>query len=62
MCIRDSGWWAWRFFREHGRQVTTDPYRIAGIATRTEVVRTASEKALLRRAEHLTLTRQSAAC
>ena len=47
------GWWAWRFFREHGRQVTTDPYRIAGIATRTEVVRTASEKALLRRAEHL---------
>jgi type IV secretion system protein VirD4 len=47
------GWWAWRFFREHGRQAKTDPYRIAGIATRTEVARAASEKALLRRAEHL---------
>ncbi|CEI28262.1 Putative uncharacterized protein [Propionibacterium freudenreichii] len=47
------GWWAWRFFREHGRQVKADPYRIAGIATRIEVNKAASEKALLRRAAHL---------
>ncbi|MFK4763022.1 type IV secretory system conjugative DNA transfer family protein [Microbacterium sp. ZW T5_45] len=48
-----AGWWAWRLLRDHGRQVKTDPYRIAGIATRTEVARAASEKALLRRAGHL---------
>ncbi|MGF3057257.1 type IV secretory system conjugative DNA transfer family protein [Microbacterium sp. YY-01] len=47
------GWWVWRLLREHGRQVKTDPYRIAGIATRAEVARAASEKALLRRAGHL---------
>jgi type IV secretory pathway TraG/TraD family ATPase VirD4 len=47
------GWWAWRLLRDHGRQTKTDPYRIAGIATRTEVARAASEKALLRRAGHL---------
>lgn len=57
------GWWVWRFFREHGRRVTADPYRIAGIATRTEVAHAASEKALLRRAEHLrpSLTKPRAA-
>ncbi|WP_347125354.1 type IV secretory system conjugative DNA transfer family protein [Microbacterium sp. SY138] len=48
-----AGWWVWRVVRDHGRQVKTDPYRIAGIATRTEVARAASEKALLRRAGHL---------
>ncbi|MFL0368384.1 TraM recognition domain-containing protein [Micrococcus luteus] len=48
-----AGWWTWRFFREHGRQVNTDPYRIAGIATRNEVAKAASEAALLRRAGHL---------
>ncbi|WP_372967006.1 type IV secretory system conjugative DNA transfer family protein [Microbacterium sp.] len=48
-----AGWWVWRAVRDHGRQVKTDPYRIAGIATRTEVARAASEKALLRRAGHL---------
>lgn len=48
-----AGWWAWRFFREHGRRVKTDPYRIAGIATRSEVAKAASEAALLRRAGHL---------
>ncbi|AYF99307.1 type IV secretory system conjugative DNA transfer family protein [Protaetiibacter intestinalis] len=48
-----AGWWAWRFFREHGRHVKTDPYRIAGIATRSEVAKAASEAALLRRAGHL---------
>ncbi len=48
-----AAWWAWRFFREHGRRVKTDPYRIAGIATRSEVAKAASEAALLRRAGHL---------
>lgn len=48
-----AGWWTWRFFREHGRQVNTDPYRIAGIATRNEVAKADSEAALLRRAGHL---------
>lgn len=48
-----AGWWVRRLLRDHGRQVKTDPYRIAGIATRTEVARAASEKALLRRAGHL---------
>ncbi|APZ34184.1 type VI secretion protein [Microbacterium aurum] len=48
-----AGWWGWRLLRDHGRQVKTDPYRIAGIATRTEVARAGSEKALLHRAGHL---------
>ncbi len=48
-----AGWWVWRLLRDHGRQVKTDPHRIAGIATRTEVARAGSEKALLRRAGHL---------
>ncbi|QBE49687.1 type IV secretory system conjugative DNA transfer family protein [Leucobacter triazinivorans] len=47
------GWWVWRFFREHSRQARVDPYRIVGIATRTDVTTTASEKALLRRAGQL---------
>jgi type IV secretion system protein VirD4 len=44
------GWWVWRVVREHGRQIKNDPYRIVGIATRAEVAKAASEKALLRRA------------
>ncbi|MFT3888999.1 MAG: TraM recognition domain-containing protein [Arachnia sp.] len=48
-----TGWWVWHLIREHGRQVKTDPYRIAGIATRSEVAASASEPALLRRAKHL---------
>jgi type IV secretory pathway TraG/TraD family ATPase VirD4 len=48
-----AGWWVWRLLRDHGRQAKTDPYRIAGIATRTEVARAGSEKALLHRAGHL---------
>lgn len=48
-----AGWWAWRLMRDHGRQAKTDPYRIAGIATRTDVSKAASETALLRRARHL---------
>lgn len=48
-----SVWWVWRLVREHGRQTTTDPYRIAGVATRREVAKAATETALLHRAAHL---------
>lgn len=47
------GWWIWSVLREHARQVKVAPYRIAGIATRSEVAATASDRALLRRAAHL---------
>jgi len=43
-------WWVWSLIRDHGRRTRTDPNRIAGTATRTEVTRTASDTALLRRA------------
>ncbi|MFT4082111.1 MAG: TraM recognition domain-containing protein [Nocardioides sp.] len=46
-------WWVWRLVRDHGRQTSTDPYRIAGVATRSEVAKAASEPALLHRAAHL---------
>ncbi len=46
-------WWVWRLVRDHGRRTSTDPYRIAGVATRSEVAKTASEHALLHRAAHL---------
>lgn len=47
------GWSVWRLVREHGRASKSDPYRIAGIATRADVVRNASAKALLRRGSQL---------
>lgn len=47
------GWSVWRLMREHGRASKSDPYRIAGIATRADVVRNASAKALLRRGSQL---------
>ena len=53
LAVSGAGWWGWRFFREYGRQVKTDPCRIAGIATRAEVAKAASEKALLRSVRHL---------
>lgn len=46
-------WWVWQAMREHGRQTKVDPYRIVGIASRTDVHSAASEKALLRRAHQL---------
>ena len=48
-----AGWWVWRTFREHTRRTKIDPYRIVGIATRTDVATAASEKALLRRGRQL---------
>ncbi|KDA06155.1 type VI secretion protein [Microbacterium sp. CH12i] len=53
VAVGSAGWWVWRFFREHSRQTKVDPYRIVGIATRTDVTTAASEKALLRRAGQL---------
>ncbi len=48
-----AGWWVWHAIREHGRQIKADPYRIVGIATRTDVTKAASGTAVLRRAGHL---------
>ena len=48
-----AGWWVWRMFREHTRRTKIDPYRIVGIATRTDVATAASERALLRRGGQL---------
>ena len=53
VAVGAAGWWVWQAIREHGRQVKTDPYRIAGIATRTDVAKNASASRLLRRAGHL---------
>ena len=53
IAVGSAGWWVWRFFREQSRQTKVDPYRIVGIATRTDVTTAASEKALLRRAGQL---------
>lgn len=53
VAVGSAGWWVWRFFREQSRQTKVDPYRIVGIATRTDVTTAASEKALLRRAGQL---------
>ena len=53
IAVGSEGWWVWRFFREQSRQTKVDPYRIVGIATRTDVTTAASEKALLRRAGQL---------
>ncbi|QRY41416.1 TraM recognition domain-containing protein [Microbacterium hominis] len=48
-----AGWSVWRMLRNHGLQAKADPYRIPGIATRTDVTRHASPAALLKRAGHL---------
>lgn len=53
LAVAAAGWWVWQAMREHGRQTKVDPYRIVGIATRTDLTTTASEKALLRRAGQL---------
>ncbi|MET0860353.1 MAG: TraM recognition domain-containing protein [Microbacterium sp.] len=52
-CSGAAGIWLWRVLRDTGRKTMVDPYRIPGIATRTDVLRAASQKALLRRAAHL---------
>lgn len=48
-----GGVWAWSRLRRHTHQLEQDPRRMAGIATRSEVNTTASEKVLLRRAGSL---------
>nr|WP_286268501.1 TraM recognition domain-containing protein [Brooklawnia sp. SH051] len=45
--------WVWTRLRRHARQTETDPHRLAGIASKHEVTRTASSKALLARAANL---------
>ena len=48
-----GGIWLWRMLRDTGRRAKLDPYQIPGIATRADVIRAASPKALMRRAAHL---------
>jgi type IV secretion system protein VirD4 len=43
----------WRRLHNPQRAARIDPYRIPGIATRSDVLRAASSKALMRRASHL---------
>ncbi len=48
-----AAWWGWTAIRQHGRRQAMDPYRIAGIATRAEVAKAGSPRALLNRAGDL---------
>ncbi|MGO4680256.1 type IV secretory system conjugative DNA transfer family protein [Microbacterium sp. 2MCAF23] len=48
MAAAATFWCVWQLVRNHARQAAVDPYRIAGIATRADVTRAASSKALLR--------------
>lgn len=45
--------WVWSLLRQQGHRQATDPYRIAGIATRAEVAKAGSPRALLARAGNL---------
>lgn len=45
--------WVWLRLRRYTHRIEQDPRRIAGIATRPEIVAAASEKALLKRARNL---------
>lgn len=61
--IGTAAYWIWRMLRDTRRTAKTDPRRIPGVATRAEVSRAASQKALLTRAAHLrpSLTKPGAA-
>ena len=48
-----AAWRGWTAIRQHGRRQAMDPYRIAGIATRAEVAKAGSPRALLARAGNL---------
>lgn len=48
-----AGWRIWAWVRDHNRRLAQDPYRIVGIATRTDVRDAASPRSLLRRARQL---------
>ena len=43
-------WWVWTKVRHHSQSVQTDPRRLQGIATSSEVTRVASDTALIKRA------------
>ncbi len=45
-----AGWFLWRFIRELGRRSKADPNKIVGIAETGDIVRSASDRALLTRA------------
>lgn len=48
-----AGWFLWRFVHELGRRSKTDPNKIVGIAETGDIVRSASDRALLTRASIL---------
>ncbi len=48
-----AGWFLWRFVRELGRRSKTDPNKIVGIAETGDIGRSASDRALLTRADIL---------
>lgn len=48
-----AGWFLWRFVRELGRRSKADPNKIVGIAETGDIVRSASDRALLTRASIL---------
>jgi type IV secretion system protein VirD4 len=48
-----AGWFIWRVVRELGRRTKTDPRKIVGIAQTGDIVRAASDRALLARARTL---------
>jgi len=53
LILAAGAWWGWTKLREHSRTVQTDPRRLEGIATSSEVARVASDAALLKRADTL---------
>lgn len=50
LALTAGAWWVWAKMRDHSHRVKTDPRRLQGTATSSEVARVASDKALLKRA------------
>lgn len=53
LLVGAAGWRIWGWVRDHNRRTHQDPYRIVGIATRTDIRDAASPKSLVRRARQL---------
>ena len=53
LLVGAAGWRIWGWVRDHNQRTNQDPYRIVGIATRTDICDAASPKSLVRRALQL---------
>lgn len=53
LLVGAAGWRIWGWVRDHNQRTNQDPYRIVGIATRTDIRDAASPKSLVRRARQL---------